>query len=96
MRACSWGYMRNKARKLYIDLLIRCIANTIYEDASLNEGTYKRSVRQVGRDWPPKAHSMAGVERLQNLARLTRTVIKKVSPATLLKLGIGGVAVAFL
>lgn len=65
-------------RELYVDLLIKCISNTIYKDAPLHPNlvlSYDEPTRQRGGDWPSRAHSMVGVERLKNLADLTQRVL---------------------
>jgi O-methyltransferase len=75
-------------RELYVDLLIKCICNTIYKDegkhprAILPEAKhpgaispYDEATRQEGRDFPSRAHSMAGVARLKNLADLTQRAL---------------------
>jgi O-methyltransferase len=71
----------NFQRGLYVDLLIKCICNTIYKDDGQQPGLdpvlspYDEVMRQKGGDWPSRAHSMAGVERLKNLADLTQRVL---------------------
>src|ERR1041384_4213849 len=65
-------------RQLYVDLLIKCISNTIYQDAPLHPNLvlpYDEATRPRGGDWPSRAHSMAGVERLKNLADLAQRVL---------------------
>lgn len=77
-------------RALYVDLLIRCIANTIYRDPSLpvTGGGYDEESRRVGRDWPSRAHSMAGEVRLRNLADLTQRVIDDGIAGDLIETGV--------
>ena len=61
---------------LYLDLLIRSIANTIYRDPpqdpwSTSSGVkYTEESREEGRDWPTDAHSMIGLKRLRSLREL--------------------------
>lgn len=80
------------ARELYIDLLIRCVSNTIYGDSSLDpwrqDRSYQLSIRDDGRDWPTVAHSMAGLKRLQNLRELTETVLAENIPGDLIETGV--------
>jgi len=67
-----------EARKLYLDLVQKCIINTIYEDP--NQGFWSPKVfdgqlRELGRDWPSKAHSMIGNRRMSNLRQITEFAI---------------------
>lgn len=80
------------AATLYADLLIRCIANTVYGDDSQEpwskDPTYRPERRQEGRDWPSIAHSMAGVKRLQNIRELTEAIIAEDVPGDLIETGV--------
>jgi len=85
------GAQPTDAVSLYLDLLIRCITNTIYGDA--NKGywrpaEYDAEARREGLDWPEVAHSMIGVLRLENLCRLTRTVLDEGIPGDLIETGV--------
>ena len=66
------------ARDLYLDLMIKAVFNTIYQDGNMNP---KRPVdfvsehRLHGRDWPEIAHSMIGFKRLENLKELCSRAI---------------------
>lgn len=65
-------------RKLYLDLMEKCIANTIYQDSPQDPWTgnqYKSQIRADGRDWPSVAHSMIGSQRLANVRMLSERVI---------------------
>jgi Macrocin-O-methyltransferase (TylF) len=70
-------------RALYLDLVKRCLVNTIYEDPPIS--VYERSgqspafdmnARVTGRDWPSKAHTMIGLTRLTNIQTLAESVFK--------------------
>jgi capsular polysaccharide biosynthesis protein len=79
------------AVSLYLDLLIKCITNTIYGDA--NKGgwrppAYDEEARRQGTDWPEVAHSMIGVLRLENICELTRTVLREGIPGDLIETGV--------
>lgn len=66
------------ARQLYLDLLIRTLASTIYPDPSThpeNEGPFRAELRAEGRDWPALAHSMVGLRRLENLRDLAQRAL---------------------
>jgi len=84
--------MQNLAevRKLYLDMVQRCIINTIYEDP--NQGFWSPQVfdsrlRELGRDWPAKAHSMIGNRRLANLRNVLEFVIAKEIPGDFIETG---------
>jgi O-methyltransferase len=65
-------------RDLYLELLTRVLANTIYGDASTNpenSGAYRADLRAVGLDWPAVAHTMVGMRRLQNLRELAQRAL---------------------
>jgi O-methyltransferase len=65
-------------RDLYLDLLIKVLANTIYRDPSMHPesiGSFQPELRSEGRDWPKVAHSMAGLRRLENVQELAQRVI---------------------
>lgn len=77
--------------RLYGDLLIRCIANTIYQDAPQDPwsgSSYSDAVRLEGRDWPSRAHSMIGVRRLENLRWAVETVLRESVPGDLIETGV--------
>ena len=70
--------MSGDLRKLYTDLLIKCLTNTIYKDAPTgpwHAHVFNPGLRQSGRDWPSVAHTMVGLERLESLRDLTQMVI---------------------
>ncbi len=67
-------------KDLYLDLLIRCISNTIYQDGNAMEGLaseYDPALRENGQDWPRSAHSMMGLKRLQNLRELAEAALRE-------------------
>ena len=77
--------------RLYGDLLVRCISNTIYSDIACDPwsaGTYDGSKRADGRDWPSKAHSMVGVKRLENLRLLTEQALADSIPGDFIETGV--------
>jgi hypothetical protein len=55
----------------YLDLMKKCLINSIYEDAGssmLHHGyEYHKQERENGLDWPNVAHTMIGLHRLNNL-----------------------------
>ncbi len=61
--------IQNDPRLLYIDMMKRCITGLIYEDPGMGPAPtqFDAMRRELGHDWPLKAHSMIGVRRIDNL-----------------------------
>ncbi|RUW36903.1 MULTISPECIES: TylF/MycF/NovP-related O-methyltransferase [unclassified Mesorhizobium] len=82
--------------RLYTDLLIKIIANTIYgsgsqviDPAKVGEVTpFNREDRLLGLDWPAIAHSMAGVKRLTNVRDLVQRAIDENVPGDFIETGV--------
>lgn len=72
----------------YVDLLIRAVANTIYEDPGDGSAAFSAEQRAVGLDRPSLAHTMVGEARLRNLADLTTRVLKERVPGDLIETGV--------
>ena len=78
---------------LYLDLIERCLTNTIYGDGYTDwrapdvEMPYNPSLRENGRDWPMRAHTMIGRVRLRNLRELVATAIRENIPGDLIETG---------
>lgn len=66
---------------LYLDLMRKCILNTIYEDRPMDTwhvgNDYSVKNRDQGLDWPSLAHSMIGNRRLLNIQKLGKIVIEE-------------------
>jgi len=80
-----------EVRKLYLDLVQKCVINTVYEDP--NQGFWSPKVfdgqqRDLGRDWPSKAHSMIGNRRMSNLRQITEYVIANNVPGDFIETGV--------
>jgi O-methyltransferase len=78
-------------RDLYLDLLIKTLANTIYGDPStnpVNEGPFQPQLRAEGRDWPAVAHTMIGLRRLENIRELGQRVIDEAIPGDFIETGV--------
>ena len=63
------------SRELYLDLLKKCLINSIYEDSGYRcaKGkhlAYDTTTRKKGEDWPSEAHTMIGLRRLENIYKL--------------------------
>jgi len=83
--------MGGDARSLYLDLMQKCVTNTIYEDPPQDKWSgnqYDSGKRDRGLDWPSKAHTMIGNQRMANLRILTEYVIKNDIPGDLIETGI--------
>jgi O-methyltransferase len=78
-------------RGLYLDLLVKCIAGTIYKDPTIHpngQPIFDPGVRHTGGDWPLVAHSMVGTLRLQNVRALTEIVLRDQIPGDLIETGV--------
>jgi hypothetical protein len=82
-------------RDLYLDLLKKCLVNSIYEDTPAPvfidgkfTSQYSRERRSAGRDWPSKAHTMIGLHRLNNLHSLARKVLEEGIEGDFLEAGV--------
>lgn len=83
--------MHHLALKLYGDLLVRTICNTIYGDPpgdQWNGPMFRPELRAIGRDWPSKAHSMIGTVRMESLRCLTEMVIEQNIPGDFIETGV--------
>jgi O-methyltransferase len=81
----------NLEQKLYTDLLIKCITNSIYkDDRGLMTGatTLSDADRAGGLDWPSKAHSMVGIARLTNVRDLAQRAIDEGVPGDFIETGV--------
>ena len=58
------------ARDLYLDLLKRTLTDSLYD-------VVDPAIRREGRDWPARACTMIGLERLDNLQRCIEDVVAK-------------------
>ncbi len=89
--SANHGLPLNEARRLYSDLLISVLANTIYEDPSMSfwhAPTFDAKNRALGMDWPRTAHTMAGLARLRNLRDLMQLVIDEEIPGHVIETGV--------
>lgn len=84
---------------LYLDLLKKCLLNTIYKDDSTfihNEVIpYDEAKRLDGRDWPLLAHTMVGMKRLENVEDLLRKCVLNCIAGDFLEAGVwrGGTSI---
>jgi hypothetical protein len=82
-------------RDLYLDLLKKCLVNSIYEDTPApifidgkSTSQYSSERRSTGRDWPTKAHTMIGLQRLNNLHSLAKKVLTEGIEGDFLEAGV--------
>lgn len=71
--------LSDKTRDLYIDLVKKVVANTIYENTES---------REVGGDWPTTAHTMIGIKRLDNIHNCLKYIIKNNIPGDCVETGV--------
>ena len=87
-------------RRLYLDLLKRCLTRMLFPDGSVNgdlsfSGDFDRQKRMEGRDWPAQAETMVGLRRLDNLQECIADVIQRHIPGDLVEAGVwrGGASI---
>jgi len=100
---------------LYLDLMKRCLTNTIYYDHEctssapwnkkihrffaelllrkhnpeiINSRDQGEDRRMSGKDWPPVAHTMIGLKRLDNIQYCVEQIIKNNVPGDLIETGV--------
>lgn len=83
------------ARALYLDLMERCLLNTIYEEPDFDLWREVRRSRAAGAPWPSVAHTMVTRERLRNLREIIETVLADGVPGDLIETGVwrGGASI---
>ena len=80
-----------RLRAKYIDLMIKILVNSIYEDPGITSSgqmAYSRERRAVGGDWPTTAHTMVGLARLDNLRDLVERTIQEEVPGDYIETGV--------
>jgi len=80
------------ARDLYVDLLLRCVVDGIYGEPMPGPwwpgNKFDRGERVSGTLGPTTAHTMVGVDRLNNLRDLTQAVLDEGIPGNLIETGV--------
>lgn len=77
--------------QMYLDLMERVLLGVIYEDPPIDQwsgGVFDAELRAKGRDWPAKAHTMIGFERLRNVRELMSQVIMDQVPGDFVETGV--------
>jgi len=84
-----------EAKSLYLDLMKKCLINSIYQDKStywpghaLVQAGYQQADREVGLDWPSVAHTMIGRKRLDNVQFCLEDVLKNNIPGDVIETGV--------
>lgn len=97
-------------RDLYLDLVKRCLLGLVYEDKPImrfdtrafvfsfftrRKFDYDSAARETGLDWPSQAHSMIGLERMNNLHSCVEQVLRDNVPGDLIETGVwrGGASI---
>jgi hypothetical protein len=88
----------NDGRQLYLDLLKRTLANTIYADENVGPfqpPDFNLARRSEGGDWPKCAHTMIGLTRLNNLQYCVEDALARHVAGDLVETGVwrGGAAI---
>ena len=68
-------------RRLYFDLMKRCLTNWIYDQ-------FDEPSRSEGRDWPANAHTMIGIKRLENIQACMAEVLNDQVPGDFIETGV--------
>lgn len=85
------GTETDRVRTLYLELLQECLLGTIYRDPSVhpkNAGIYDPVARELGVDWPARAHSMIGRKRMRNLRALLEHILIERIPGDVIETGV--------
>jgi Macrocin-O-methyltransferase (TylF) len=82
--------LMNPSYELYLDLMMRCLTDWIYDGAN-------ELARAEGRDWPSRAHTMIGLKRLANVRYCVEAVLDENVAGDLIETGVWrGGAVIFM
>jgi O-methyltransferase len=78
-------------RALYLDLVEDVLVNRIYADASAapwSLGRFDPLQRDIGSDWPSRAHSMIGRRRMRNVREISERVLLEGVPGDFIETGV--------
>jgi len=81
------GCSSHETVDLYINLMKKIVANTIYEDPSF-QGPYNSQTRENGQDWPKTAHTMIGIKRLDNIHNCLEDILHNHIPGDCIETGV--------
>ncbi|MGI8847275.1 MAG: TylF/MycF/NovP-related O-methyltransferase [Candidatus Dormibacteria bacterium] len=71
---------------MYLDLMKRSLTNWVYADTEAEP--FDPEKRTAGVDWPPTAHTMIGLRRLDNLQTAVEDVLARGVPGDLIETGV--------
>jgi hypothetical protein len=77
-------------RDLYLDIVLKCLLNVIYEDPPQDFWSgqaYNLEHRLRGFDWPSKAHTMIGYYRMNNIRETMEYVLQRNIPGDFIETG---------
>jgi len=77
---------QSPAVALYLDLMKRSLTNWVYGD--FESPPFSPDARREGNDWPPFAHTMTGLKRLDNLQFCVEDVLTRNVPGDLIETGV--------
>lgn len=79
----------------YLDLMKKTLLNLIYQDPSIHGNPFNLEKRKMGKDWPSLAHTMIGLDGLNNIQYCLEDVIKNNIPGDCIETGVwrGGGAI---
>lgn len=80
-------------RSLYLDLMRDCLTGTIYDDPPLDWNgagvrPFDSKTREIGMDWPARAHSMIGQKRMRQLQEAAEAVLEQGIPGDFIETGV--------
>src|SRR5215216_7380047 len=86
----------DRVRALYLDLLEKCLTNVIYRDPPmrpkwthiLRQQVFSDAVRESGKDWPSRAHTMIGFKRLHSLREQVEGTLTENIPGDYIETGV--------
>lgn len=75
-------------RRLYLDVMKRCLLNLIYSEYEQKIKPFDERLRIEGREWPPMAQTMIGWKRLENIQACLEDIIERDIPGDLIETGV--------
>ena len=86
--------MIERLRRRYLDLMRDCLTGLVYDDPPLamwpHKGAqpFERRTRELGMDWPSRAHSMIGETRMRQLQNAAESVLAERIPGDFIETGV--------
>lgn len=84
---CFSVNLDHQASLLYLDLIKKCLINTIYEDPGIYN-PFDLQKREAGKDFPQNAHTMIGLEGLNNIQECLEDIITNNVPGDFIETGV--------